>query len=409
MSTEDRAAESGPPESGRDHASGLSRRAFVATGAALSVGTFAGCSGGGSEPDNPSTDEAWTTDGLLEEIDGDETITIYAGTGDDQQWYDLVDVINDEFGTSLGADVVASDGGTVSQRFIQEREANNEQVDVLSSVSNVQDEIKNTGMEDGEEAANDVASEYFEMGVDENFWFKDVLEDWHLLPFMVPGFNGGTKITFPYNKDIFDDQGADVPEEYGDLLDDQYEGMTMLVPGYVVRTYAGWAISKGANETDMGEMEWMDALRENVEFKTASSHTSATREIANGNAAMMLYNFPNTVEAFITDSPALGAAFPSGGMWPASGGPLFINKNAPNPGVARFFVSAVLEEPVQKRILGEVYTQVPVRLDLDYSDVETNPYSRRRIEIDSEKIGFYDTAQYTTITQTALEEEKFDT
>ncbi len=408
MSDGDRGAGGGPLESGRDHASRLSRRAFVATGAALSVGTLAGCSSGGSESGNPTTDEAWTTDGLAEEIDGDETITIYAGTGDDQQWYDLLNVINDEFGTSLEADVVASDGGTVSQRFIQEREANNEQVDVLSNVSNVQDEIKTTGMEDGEEAANDVAREYFEMGIDENFWFNDVLEDWHLLPFMAPAFNGGTNITFPYNKDIFDDQGVDVPEEYGDLLDDQYEGMTMLIPGYVVRTYAGWAISKGASETDMGEMEWMDALRENVEFKAASSHTTATREIANGNAAMMLYNFPNTVEAFIAGSPALGGAFPSGGMWPASAGPLFINKNAPSPDVARFFVSATLEEAVQKRMLGEVYTQVPVRLDLNYSDVDANSYSRSRIELESEKIGFYDTAQYTTVAQTAAEEGKFD-
>lgn len=408
MSNEDRSAGPDPLESGGDHTSRLSRRAFVATGAALSVGALAGCSGGESESGNPSPDEAWTTDGLREEIDGDGTITIYAGTGDDTQWYDLLNVINDEFGTSLEANVFASDGGKVSQRFIQEREANNDQVDVLSSVSNVQDEIKTTGMEDGKEAANDVASQYFEMGVDENFWFTDVLDGWNLLPFMVPGFNGGSKITFPYNKDIFDNQGADVPEEYGDLLDDQYEGMTMLVPGYVVRTYAGWAISKGASETDMGEMEWMDALRQNVEFKAASSHTTATREIANGNAAMMLYNFPNTVEAVLSDSSALGGAFPSGGMWPASGGPLFINKNAPNPNAARFFVSAVLEEPVQKRILDEVYTQVPVRLDLDYSDIDANPYSRRRIEVESEKIGFYDTAQYTRVAQTATEEGKFD-
>lgn len=408
MSTGDQGAGTGPDKLGRDHTSRLSRRTFVATGVALSVGTLAGCTGGDSESSNPSPDEAWTTESLSEEIDGDETITIYAGTGDDQQWYDLVNVINDEFGTSLEADVFASDGGTVSQRFIQQREANNEQVDVLSNVSNVQDEIKTTGMEDGEEAANEVASQYFEMGVDENFWFNDVLDDWHLLPFMVPAFNGGTNITFPYNKDIFDKQGADVPEQYGDLLDDQYEGMTMLIPGYVVRTYAGWAISKGASETDMGEMKWMDALRENVEFKPASSHTTATREIANGNAAMMLYNFPNTVEAFLADSPALGGAFPSGGMWPASAGPLFINKNAPNPDLARFFVSATLEKPVQKRMLSEVYTQVPVRLDLDYSDVDANSYSQSRIDLDSEKIGLYETAQYTTVGQTAAEEGKFD-
>ncbi len=408
MSNRSSATGTGTVESGRGRTSRLSRRAFVATGAALSVGALAGCSGGESDSGNPSPDEAWTTEGLRDEIDGDETITIYAGTGDDQQWFDLVNVINDEFGTNLEADVFASDGGTVSQRFIQQREANNEQVDVLSNVSNVQDEIKTTGMEDGEEAANEIARQYFEMGIDENFWFKDVLDDWHLLPFMAPGFNGGTNITFPYNKDIFDDQGADVPEQYGDLLDDQYEGMTMLIPGYVVRTYAGWAISQGASETDMGEMEWMDALRQNVNFKSASSHTTATREIANGNAAMMLYNFPNTVEAFLSGSPALGGAFPSGGMWPASAGPLYINTNAPNPEVARFFVSAVLEKPVQKRMLSEVYTQVPVRLDLDYSDVDATSYARSRINLESDKIGFYETAEYTTVGQTAAEEGKFD-
>ncbi|MFC7133000.1 MULTISPECIES: substrate-binding domain-containing protein [Salinibaculum] len=394
---------------------GRTRRSFLKTGAAVTVASLAGCSGsdgndggatptdsGGGEPSKP-----WTTDELADQIAGDETITIYAGTGDDTQWKDLVNVVNDEFGTNLKASVVAGSGGEVSQRFVQERQAGNDKVDILSNVSDVQDEIKIAGNDEGTEKAREVASNYFEMGVDENFWFADVLDDWHLLPFMVPAFNGGTNITLPYNEDLFEEQGLDVPETYNDFLDPQYEGMTMLVPGYIVATYAGWIVKRHAKETDMSKMEWVEALRNNLNFRGASSYTAATRQVANGEAPTMLFSFPNTVQSIITQSDALRGTFPGGGFWPASAGPLFINKEAPNPWVARFFTSAVLEAPVQKRILTDVYTQVPVRLDLDYSDVETNPYNRSRIETDGQQVGFYETAAYAKTGQKARSEGKF--
>ena len=104
-----------------------SRRTFVATGAALSGATVAGCLGGiGSSNDGDGPEAPWTTEELADHIDDGSTITIYAGTGDSDQWYDLIEVINDEFGTSLEGDVFAGNGGDVSQRFLQEKQADND-------------------------------------------------------------------------------------------------------------------------------------------------------------------------------------------------------------------------------------------------------------------------------------------
>ncbi|MEF8851003.1 MAG: hypothetical protein V5A44_08920 [Haloarculaceae archaeon] len=390
-----------------------SRRSFLATGATVTTASLVGCLGtssGGSAPTTSGSsgetatsgdpETPWTTEALAEYIDDGSTVTIYAGTGDSQQWYDLITVINDEFGTNIEGNVFASDGGKVSQRFIQERQASNDAVDVLSNASDLRDQIK----VDGES----VAKQYFEWGLDQNFWFTDVLPDKRTLPFMVGAYNGGAGSVLPINETMFEERGLDIPETYNDLFEDQYEGLETLLPGYVVGSEVGWIIRYHAKQTDMDDLEWINTLADHLEFKGASSHTAGAREVRDGNAPMMFYNFPWVLSPFVSpDSPLLGH-FVDGVRSPAVAGPLEINKNAPNPWVARFFVSAVLEEAVQRRMIHDVTDQVPVRLDLDYSAQNPDPYTKKRLNADVTVVGFWEGKTYSTVGQEAKDKGAFE-
>jgi hypothetical protein len=379
-----------------------SRRTFVATGAALSAGSVAGCLGGlGSSNDGEGPEAPWTTEELADHIDDGSTITIYAGTGDSDQWYDLIEVINDEFDTSLEGDVFAGNGGDVSQRFLQEKQADNDQADLVSNASDIQDEIKINGEE--------AAEQYFEWDMDQNFWFNDVLPDAEQQPFMVGAFNGGAGSCLPLNEDIFEERGLDLPESYNDLFDDQYEGLETLIPGFIVPGEVGWVVDYHAEQTDMGNLEWIETLAEHLEFVGASSYTGAAREVAQGNAPMMFFNWPWVVAPFATDSQySLRGQFVEPVKSEAMAGPLSINTDAPRPWVARFFVSAMLEEPVQRRMIKEVTDQVPVRLDLDYSEQDPHPYTERRLNTELVKIGFFDGAEYSEVGQTLKDNGAFE-
>jgi len=390
------------------HTGGRSRRAFLTTGAAVTLTAIAGCTGGGGDSTPTTTptsagsgdpEPPWTTADLAAQIDGTETLTIYAGTGDSQQWYDLIEVINDEFDTNIEGNVFASNGGKVSQRFVQERQAGEDKVDLLSNASDIQDEIKINGPE--------AARKYFEWDMDANFWFEDVLPAQRRLPFMIGAFNGGAGSCLPINEDMFSERGLDYPTTYNDLFDDQYEGLETLLPGYVVGGEVGWIIKHHAEQTDMSNMEWINTLADHLSFAGASSHTAAARNVAQGDAPMMFYNFPWVTSPFVSEYPLRGH-FVDPVKSNALAGPLSINKNAPKPWVARFFVSAMLEEPVQRRMINEVTDQVPVRLDLDYSPQEPDPFTSKRLNTETELIGFYDGAQYSEVGQKAKDDGAFE-
>jgi hypothetical protein len=371
---------------------------MLATGATAASATLVGCLGGGSGSQS-GPEPPWSTDQLAETIDDGSTVTIYAGTGDATQWNDLISVINDEFGTSIEADVFASDAGSVSQRFLQESQSGNHQADLITKANDIRDEIVNEGTE--------VADQYYETNLDQNFWFNDVLPGERQLSFMVAAYNGGAGLCLPLNENYFDEQGLDYPETYNDLFDDQYEGLTTKLPGYIVSTEVGWIIDYHASERGMDNMEWMEALQSHLDFSGSSSHTAGARQVAQGDAPMMLYNFPWVVSPFVSDQPLRGH-FVDPVKSDALAGEMSINANAPNPWVGRFVLSAMLEEPVQRRIINDVTDQVPVRLDLDYSPQNPAPYTQARLNADLTTIGFFEDGEYGTVGQSAKDNGYFE-
>ena len=375
------------------------RRTFLATGSAVSVASLVGCLGGGGSGDSDGPEPPWTTEDLAEQIDGD-TVTIYAGTGDSQQWEDLTSVINDEFDTNIEVDVFASDGSAVSQRFLQERRANEDKADIVSTASNLTEEISSKGEEDGTAQA----LEWFEGDIDQNFWFADELPEKRFVSFQVSAYNGGAGICMPVSEEIFESQGLDYPTTYNDLFDDQYEGLDMAFSGYINPDQTGWIARYHAEQRDMEPLEWTESLMENFNVVGVDSHSAGTREVGRGNAALMLYNWPWSAAPFVnTDDLAVRGLLTDPVKANAMEGPMLINKEAPNPWAARFFVSAMLEKPVQRRMLTDVTDQVPVRTDLDLSGIDIPEFTKQRLNADLFRVGFWEESEYASTGQEIID------
>ncbi|QKY15494.1 ABC transporter substrate-binding protein [Halorubrum sp. CBA1229] len=391
------------------HHRSASRRTFLTAGAAVSAAAVAGCLGGGEAESAEGPEPPWTTEELAEQVDDGATINVYASTGADQEWYDLVDVINDEFGTSIEPSVFATNGNDLTQRFVQERQAGNDTADVLSSPTGIDDDMLVTAREESKEAALDIGRKYFEWDLDQKFWFNDVLEDVQQYPFYVTGYNGGPGLTMPINEDVFADRGLDVPSTYNDLLDDQYEGMEVAISSaYIASDMVGWIVRHNAAETELTETEWAQQLRDHLSYTGVSSHTAGTREVRDGNVPLMLYNWPTVIAPFTGEDSPLTGIFPEDVPAFMNGSPIAINKEAPNPWVARFFLSATLEESVQRRMINDVERQIPCRLDLDYSAQDPDPYTEKRLNSDYEAVEFWDEWRNSTVGQKVKDAGAFD-
>lgn len=358
---------------------GGTRRKFLAAGGAAVAASVGGCLGltesGDSSDEGP--EPPWTTEDLADHVDDGTKVTIYAASGNTSTWKSLVKIINDEFDVKLDPVVFNAGGSKVSQRVIQERQAGEDQADVVSYATDIMNMIRTEG--------RSVAEKYFEWDVQKNFWFKDVLPKERMLPWWVSAYDGVASSVMPLNEELFEEKGLDHPTSYNDLFDDQYEGLEMIIPADPVISPFGWIISYHAEQTDMSNEEWITTLLDRFELTPVSSHTTGAREVSVGNAPLMFYNFPSTISEFVSKHPLKGNFVDpvEAKTW---SGPLSINKKAPNPWAARLFVSAALEAPVQKRMIHEAAEMTPARSDLDYSTVDPDPYTLKRLKTNTVKL-----------------------
>ncbi|AUX08035.1 sugar ABC transporter substrate-binding protein [Halalkaliarchaeum desulfuricum] len=370
-----------------------SRRAVVAGGGAAALTALAGCTGLLGTADDGETEEEnapeppWTTEELSEVVGDDPDFTIYAAAGTRDAWTQLVEVVNDEFGTSLDPDLYVSDGGDVAQRVIQERQADRDQADIISQGTALYDQIHEEDME---------AGDYYELGIDENFWFSEALPDEMTEPWYVSALNGGPSTCMAINADIFEERGLDYPDTWNDLLDEQYEGLETCFPSYVVPSRIGWIVRHHAEQLGMDDEEWLHEMMDHLDFKGVESHTRGAREVGQGNIPFMFYNFPWTVRQVIDDLP-VEIHYPDDIQALMSSGHLAINSEAPNPWAARFLLSAAVEVPVQRRILEDVDLFAPSRLDVDYSDLDVDPYYEELLNADVSLVTFEDEGEFTAV------------
>lgn len=380
----------------------VSRRGAIALGGSMALGSVAGCLGqtGDSAAKTESPEPPWTTEALGEFVDDDATITIYSANGDAPTWESLVDVVNDEFGTSLELNVFNAHAGAVSQRIIQERQAGKDKADVISTANDITARIR----EDGRQ----VAEKWYETDLDERFWFSTELPDEFVYPWMVKALNGGAWSVMPLNEELFDERGLDVPTSYNDLFEDQYAGLKVAIPGYIVTNQVGWIMGYHAEKMDMTPQEWMRTLMDHLEFTGVESHSTGARSVAQGDVPMMFYNFPSTISPLMHEDYPLYANFVDPVKASAWKTELCINREAPHPWVARFFVSAVLEESVQRRIVHEVPQVAPGRMDLDYAAEDPDSYMSKRLDADTVVTTFSEGSEYIELGQRAKKNDVFE-
>jgi ABC-type glycerol-3-phosphate transport system substrate-binding protein len=378
----------------------VTRRGALIAGGTAAITALSGCSGvigSGTttteSPDGPAP--PWTTDELAAHVEDGSTLTIYAGAGTPAAWENLVAVVNDEFDMNLEPEVFVSDGGDVAQRVIQERQAGRDQADIISQGSDLYDRLHRKGRE--------AVGKYYEVGFDENYWFNDVLDDVKTESWYVNAYNGGPSTAMAINRDVFDELGLDVPQTWNDLFEDQYEGVETYLASYVVANRIGWIINHHAEQRGMEPMTWMEEMYDHLSFSGIESHTRGARAVGQGNAPFMFYNFPWTIHRVAQDFP-VEIHFPAGIQALMSSGHLAINNEAPNPWAARFFVSAVLEKSVQRRLVHEGGELAPGRLDLDYSAQDPGPYMEQLLTADVTRIPFWEEREHTLTGEQATEE-----
>lgn len=383
-----------------------SRRTFLATGAAISAATLGGCLGGsvseGSETTTSGDPETpWTTEELADKVEDGTELTIYAGAGSPSTWRSLINVINDEFGVDMTVSVVDAGGSQISQRFIQERQADEDTADLLTAATDLRNQIYKEG--------ESKAKEYFEWDIDKKFWFSDELEDHFSLPWGASFYNGGASLAMPINTEIFEKKGLDVPANYNDLFDDQYEGLPMGVLTDPVADQLGWIIGYHAEQKGMEPMEWIESLMDHFDVSGYAHHSNGGRAVAEGKEALMIYNFPWTIAELVQDPEfPLDPNFPEPTKWATSEGLTYINKNAPNPWAARLVLSASLEKPVQRKLVNEVPEITIARTDVDLSDVEMSSYARRRLNTELDPVDFWENQEYTEIGLEAVKSEAYE-
>jgi len=383
----------------------ISRRGFLAAGAAASAASLVGCLGGGGDGSTPTTtgdepEPPWTTDDLAAQVEEGTTLTIYSGAGERNTWESFVEVLNDEFGVGLEPNVVTAGGTEISQRFIQERQADEDTADLCTAFPDIRNQI----YEDGESVAQD----YFEWDIDQKFWFSEELEDYFTTKWGASLYNGGASLVMPVNEQIFEEQGLEIPSTYNDLLDDQYEGLSMGALTDPVSDQLGWVIGYHAAQTDMEPMEWIETFMDHFEVSGYNSHSNAGRSVAEGNEAFMVYNFPWTIAELVTnDEFSLVANFTQPTKWQTAEGLSYINKNAPHPWAARFALSAALEPPVQKRLINDVPAITIARTELDLSGIDIGPYAQQRLEAELDPVDFWENEEYTQTGLEAIESDAY--
>lgn len=376
----------------------VSRRALLSAGGTAVLASFAGCVGGSDDTTESTGSELetpWTTEELADQVEDGTEVTFYMASGTQDSWHDLIDVVNDEYDTDLTASAFVSDGGEVSQRLIQEQQANNDQADLVTVATDIRDMVHDNGPEEAEN--------WFELGIDENFWFSEELPSEYTEPWYVSTRNAGPTLGMGINPEIFESRGLDYPETYNDLFDEQYRDLETALPSYLVASQIGWVVGYHASQMDMSNQEWVESLSDHLDFSGFDSHTSGARAVGEGRVPLMFYNFPHTMHQFIPDLP-IEAHFPEVVPRQMSASFTSINKGAPNPWAARFVLSAMMEESVQRRMIDEVTQVNPGRGDLDYSDHDLEPHIREYLETETKMITLWEEEEFVNIGREARNE-----
>lgn len=372
----------------------MSRRGLLAaTGATLA--TLSGCSGKantGSGGNKEGIETPWTTEDLAEKAKADESgkVVVYAGTGSFNPWDQIGEVIAEEY-PWFEIDGVAGKGGQISQRILQEHQSGESEVDIISQG----DEIYSD---------KDIRERLIKPNHDETYWFADDSEaSEYATPWFASALNGGPSVGIGINPVELENRGLDVPNSWNDLLEDQYKDVPVIFPQSPNTKRFGWIVSYHAEEMGMEPTEWFQAQADHLDLRIVSGHTTGARFLGQGDAPLMHHNYPWVVRRFVDELNAK-VHFPDPVPMFLSSGIVSEYVNAPHPWTARFFISVLMEDWVQKRIAKDVDEFGPGRVDIDYSGLGLGSYTERTLNTPISPIGFEEENKYKDLTETVYQD-----
>jgi len=352
----------------------------------------AGVFGSGSDDSEQGPEPPWTTEQLAEKARTDESgkVVVYAGTGSFKPWNQIGEVIAEEY-QWFEIDGVAGKGGQISQRILQEHQSGEPDVDVISQG----DEIYSD---------EDLRSRLIKSAHDENYWFADDpdVSD-YATPWFASALNGGPSVAIGINPVELDNRGLDVPNSWNDLFEDQYEGTSVIFPQSPNLKRFGWIVSYHAQQRGMEPAEWFQAQVDHLDLRIVSSHTPGARFLGQGTAPLMHHNYPWVLRRFVDDLNAQ-VHFPDPVPMFLSSGIVSEYVDAPHPWTARFFISVLMEDWVQKRIAQDVGEFGPGRLDVDYSGLGLDSYTERTLDTSVSLIGFEEESEYKSLSENVYQE-----
>lgn len=366
--------ESGRRRDESDRLTTTRRRAILAGGTAV-MGALAGCSGvfGTSDSDSgyEGPSQPWTTEELATaaQESGQTSINIYTAAGEPKTWNEWESVIQEEYPWFEINTLVTGRGEKVTQRVVQEHQAGEVTADVAGEVPSLIDD-------------RELRRNIFKRAYAEEYAIADTYPDAYTESF-VSVYNRGPSLSLPYNTQLLEERGLDLPSTYNDLLDDpQYEGMDMLIVQDPNMKRFGWIVNHHAEQKDMEPAEWLSELRDTLNFRIGSGHTQVARYLGTGEVApMMLYSYPWTVSKSEISGLPITNHYVDNIPYFLSSGILGEVESGPNPWGARFFLSVSMEPFVQRALATEISTFTPERQDVDYSDLEMADSIETRVSL----------------------------
>lgn len=355
-----------------------SRRHLLSAGGATVLTALAGCTDVlGTAPDRSDSEEVdgpeppWTTEALAEKAqqEGQTSINLYTAAGEPETWRTWESVIQEEYSWFEIDTLVTGRGEEVTQRVVQEYQADQVTVDVAGEVPSLLDDIN-------------LVREIFERDYQSEYTIAEEYPDAYTNIF-ISTQNRGPSLSLPYNTELVDELGLDVPQSYNDFLDDsQYQGMDMLIVQDPNMKRFGWIVNYHAEQKGMSALDWLSEIADTIDFTVGSGHTQVGRFLGTGKVApMMFYSYPWTVNKSELAGLPVTNQYVDNIPYFLSSGILGEVNGAPNPWGARFFLSVALEPFLQKALASEIPTFTPERQDVDYSNLDMAEDIEERVSL----------------------------
>lgn len=315
-------------------------------------GSGSGGGGGSGTPEKP-----WEIEQLSQmALDAGQTDLMWYNTGGAQQTdAKIMDFINNEFG---GGDFNIEALLVKDQRMLQELQSGNVKADAAKAA----------------EEARELGLDKVAVTLEDKLAIVEDAPDWAFENRQFEWKAGGAAYSIVYNTELLTGERLSLLKEkqWNALLEAPFEG-TVVVQDYTPKLkYIGAVLKTYSEKAGMEPLEWLQAIKDNVEFTFSDGHSAGVRVVGQGSADLQFLGYPNHILEF----GAAGKGLPVDAVLPPKEDIIdfhsqrsIIPKNAPNP-IGGLFLAAASMHPKTQEFIANETPYRPGRVDLDYPDAD---------------------------------------